>query len=472
MTFAAPYTPGAPTEGVWVDHQQSSVHFVRSQDGTKIAFRSRGSGDVVVFARGWMSHLEYSEEDPSIRAFFGRLEQHFQVVRYDGRGQGLSERALPPDLSLDHLVDDLASVVEVTGRSKVILWGSSWAGPTAIQYASTHPERINRLILEGTFALGSELTSPERAASFMTLLETARFQPDAVYASMSYLTDPEPGMSHSQRIARTRATIEPDALIQLHALLYDMDVTEHLEDVQCPTLVLHRRGSSAVPLAAARHLAAGIRGARLTELEGREHNLWEGDSEPVYEALAEFLATPELAHSEDPTERSRIVSVVFIDQVSSTEQMRQLGDQRGVEVQDAMISLLKYAAAPFGAEAFSDTGDGVVFLVPTASDAVAVAQVIQRRIVTHNETVAGDEIINIRVGVHTGEVRTSDSGRTSGLVIAYASRLCDVAGAGEIVASGVTRRDAESAIGVDDFTELPAVDLKGIGKATPHRVSW
>lgn len=452
--------------------ESTEIQFATTSDGTAIAHRTRGDGPSLLHARGWINDLVHVEEDPGVRAFFGRLERHFTVTRYDGRGNGKSDRALPDDLNLSHLVDDLATVADVASSTPFTLWATSWAGPAAIQYAADNPDKVEALILDGTFAHGPDLASPERRESFLTLLGTARFQPDAVYASLSYLTDPDPAIPHRARIARARETIEPDALLKLYTLLYELDVTDLLERVVCPTLIMHRASSRAVSVRSARDLAADIPGSLLIELKGSDHNLWEGDTEPVWDSVASFLGCPELKRSPDEDARTRLVSVVFVDQVASTDQMRDLGDKRGVEVQSSMIEMLGHAAAAFGAEHYSDTGDGVVFLLDHAGDAVALAQVLQRRIATHNRFTDPGEHFRLRIGVHTGTVRTSESGRTSGLSIPYASRLCDLAPTDGIVVSDDTRGLAESSIGSQDFDALPPVHLKGIGDARPHRVTW
>lgn len=450
----------------------SSVLFVTTPDDTKIAYRCRGTGPVLVFARGWITHLDLADDDPSIRAFFSRIEQHFRVVRYDGRGNGLSDRTLPPVISLDHLVQDLTAVVDAVASDRITLWGSSWAGPAAVQFAASHPQRVERLILDGTFADGRALASPERAEAFLAFLATAQTQPHVVYASMSYLTDPNPTLSHTWRIERGRQSIDAKTLLDLHTLLYQMDVTPFLADVTCPTLVVRRSRSRSVPAAATRALVEGIADAVYEELDGESHNLWEGETAATFEALARFLDMPALAEAEEEAGQARSASLVFVDQVSSTAQMRELGDRRGVEVQAGMIRLLQRVVEPFKAEMIADTGDGLALVVNDPSDAVAAAQVIQRSVAFHNRQVPQSEAIQLRVGVHSGELLTTTGGRLSGIAFAVASRLCDQAGPGQILVSEATFESASSALGAEDFDRLERVELKGLGPVPIYEVRW
>ena len=450
----------------------SAIKFAQTADGTEIAYRVRGSGPDFVFARGWVTHLELVDEDPSVRAFFSRLERNFRVISYDGRGNGLSTREVPDEVSVHDLVDDLRAVVDATCDGEFVLWGSSWAGPAAVVYAAEHPDRVAKLILDGTFAQGATLTSPARAAAFLALLETARFQPEAVYASMSYLTDPEPGLTHTARVERTRRSIDPGALLALHRLLYEIDVSAHLELVGVPTLVLHRERSKAVPVQCARDLAQKIPDAQLVELHGRDHNLWSGDTPAVWRAVADFLDCAALNRDPSGALAATDTSIVFVDQVGSTAQMRLLGDERGVEVQAQMIEMLAHLAKPFEATPYSDTGDGIVFLLDSAADSVAMAQVIQRRVAQYNAFAPEDEQISLRIGVHTGTIRTSTSGRQSGLSIAVASRLCDEAGPDGIVVSDATKLECEVVTGDREFEPAGRIQLKGIGALECFRCSW
>ncbi len=449
----------------------NDVRFITAADGTKIAYAARGVGPDLVFARGWLTHLTLAEEDPAVRAFLARLERQYRVIRYDGRGNGLSQRELPSTVTVHHLVEDLEAVTDAACEADFTLWGSSWAGPAAIVYATMRPERVNSLILDGTFAVGSALTTPERAASFLTMLATARHQPDAVYASLSYITDPDPVMSHKARVARVRASIDPDALLQLYTLLYDIDVSDYLPHIDRPTLVMHRTNSKSVPVQSARYLAQRIESADLAEFDGQSHNLWEGDTSPMWTAVADFLQCPELATAPRQGQQHP-VSVVCIDQAASTKQMLTLGDEHGVEVQSQMIEILYHAAGPFGAEHFSDTGDGLVFLVPVAADAVALSQVIQKRIAVHNQLTPASEHLHLRIGVHTGTVQTARGGRTSGLAIAIAARLCDLSEPDQILVSDETKTMAADAIGHDSFIALENTHLDGAGQIQPHRVDW
>ena len=219
-----------------------------------IAYSTSGSGPVLVLARAWITHLELMWAEASFRRFIEGLGDICTVVRYDGRGNGLSDRAV--DLpTLDDLVRDLAAVVDAVSAEPVRLWGSSFGGPVAIAYAARRPERVERLILEGSFAtLHDQLTPAER----VTMIEVGRLlqsSPEIAATAISYMTDPAPSSRHERRVARIVASVEPEMLRHLYTLAARIDVRPLLGDLRVPTLVMHRRGSRVFPFHCSRALA-------------------------------------------------------------------------------------------------------------------------------------------------------------------------------------------------------------------------
>ena len=202
---------------------------------------------MLVLARAWITHLELMWAEASFRRFIEGLGDICTVVRYDGRGNGLSDRAV--DLpTLDDLVRDLAAVVDAVSPEPVRLWGSSFGGPVAIAYAARRPERVERLILEGSFAtLHDQLTPAER----VTMIEVGRLlqsSPEIAATAISYMTDPAPSSRHERRVARIVASVEPEMLRHLYTLAARIDVRPLLDDLRVPTLVVHRRGSRVLPV--------------------------------------------------------------------------------------------------------------------------------------------------------------------------------------------------------------------------------
>ncbi|MGD9925324.1 MAG: alpha/beta fold hydrolase, partial [Pseudorhodoplanes sp.] len=130
------------------DHQR--VAFCQSADGTRIAYASSGSGYPLVKAGHWLTHLDHDWHSPVWRPFLDRLNEKFDVLRYDQRGNGLSEWDVT-DFSLERFVEDLEAVIEAAGTPRFALYGTSQGAPIAIAYACRHPERVSHLVLHGGF---------------------------------------------------------------------------------------------------------------------------------------------------------------------------------------------------------------------------------------------------------------------------------------------------------------------------------
>ena len=164
------------------------VRFAVSRDGVRIAWALHGSGPCLIFVRGWLCHLDLMWADEAFRAFFEAIGRQFTVVRYDGRGNGLSDRA-PAMLDLGVLVADLDAVVDQAAGDSAVLYAQCYGGPIALAYAARCPQRVSRLVIENSYACGAELAPPERR---MKLLQALRDLPEAGLQLLASYTQPEP----------------------------------------------------------------------------------------------------------------------------------------------------------------------------------------------------------------------------------------------------------------------------------------
>ena len=264
------------------------VRFLTTPDGLRIAYAESGSGPPLVFVRGWISHLESLWGDPLFRRFIEALHARHLVIRYDARGNGLSDRPSRAP-TLNDLVLDLEAVVEHLGLKRAILYATAFGGPIAVAYAVRHPEHVDRMVLSGTFARGSAITSPMRQRVTTLAL---RYFPEMAFLLLGHVTQPEGQPSGYRRPELVHKMIAPDVAAQLYKLAFGLDLRDMLKQVVTPTLVLHRRDSQSIPLHQGREVASLIPGAKLVVLDGAPHNDWEGDTSEVIDAVSAFLAVP------------------------------------------------------------------------------------------------------------------------------------------------------------------------------------
>lgn len=447
---------------------EATARFALTSDGVGLAWAAHGRGPVLLLARGWITHLEHSMASAPFRRFVDELANRFTVVRYDGRGNGLSDWDVPRPITFDDLVTDLETIVAAAaGSEEVVLWGSSWGGPPAVAFAAANPDRVSSLILDGTFADGSRLATPERRDAFLSLFKVAPVSPDAVFAALSQLTRPEADDATSNLAARGRGTIRPDVAEELYTLLYDIDVSERLPDVIAPTLVLHRRRSRAVPFDCGRRLASGIPGALLVALDGSSHNLWDHEPEEALTAIRAFLGVDAERPEPAAAAGGPTTAILFSDVVASTSSQRQLGDGEAYRRQQIHDAEARDAIARFGGRWVKHTGDGVMAAFPAARAAVAAADLLQRRLAERRSQVA---VPDVAIGINVGEPLVDEAGDLHGLAVAIAARVCAEAGPGQILVTPVVRElttgagsvyrsvGVRSLKGLDDPVELFTLD--------------
>ena len=160
--FAAPVETTEPLTGAAVASAvklRQEIRYCLTDDGVRLAYASIGSGPPLVKASNWLTHLDFEWDSPIWRHWWSALSLHHRVIRYDERGNGMSQRDVA-DVSFDTWVRDLETVVDAAGLDRFALLGISRGGPIAIAYAVKHPERVTHLVLYGAFAVGVNHVAP------------------------------------------------------------------------------------------------------------------------------------------------------------------------------------------------------------------------------------------------------------------------------------------------------------------------
>lgn len=414
------------------------VGFVTTSDGVRIAYAELGDGPPLVLVRGWITHLELMWSEPGFREFCQQLAAHRRLVRFDARGNGLSDREIKRP-ELDALVSDLEAVMDELSIGKAALWGSTFGGPIAVAYADRHPERVERLVLDGTFARGRDAWSPDQRRTFAAMVSALQDDPEMTYAAISYTTNPTPSTRHEERVARAVRSIAPELAVHLYALAVDLDVTDALSGVVCPTLVLHRRASRVVPFDVGRDLATLVRGARFVGLEGAGHNLWEEPADTALAVMCEFLghAAPRAAVATETGLESGLMMLLFTDLVASTALTTALGDSDAQRLLHFHNATVRDAVARHGGTEVKHTGDGILARFPSASGALACALAVESRFDERNRAEPERPLL-VRIGINAGEPIAEDDD-VFGQAVQLAGRMCAAAEPGEIVVANVVR---------------------------------
>jgi class 3 adenylate cyclase/pimeloyl-ACP methyl ester carboxylesterase len=289
--------PGASNPGA-VDLKQE-IRFCTAPDGVQLAYSMVGQGPPLVKTGNWMTHLEYDLGSPIWRHLYRELAKGHTLIRYDIRGNGLSDRSVD-DISFDAFVGDLKVVVDAVRCPRFALLGISSGCAVSIAYAVRHPERISHLILYGGFALGRNKRARTAAekdenAAMLTLMRLGWGKEDPAFRQL-FTSQFIPGATKEQADwfnELQRMTVSPETAARITEAGAEVDVTDLLPRVKVPTLVMHARDDVRVPFDAGRRMAAGIPGARFVSLDSRNHLFLE--SEPAFGqflvAARSFLAS-------------------------------------------------------------------------------------------------------------------------------------------------------------------------------------
>jgi class 3 adenylate cyclase/pimeloyl-ACP methyl ester carboxylesterase len=281
-------------------HQR--VRFARPPDGAQIAWASIGEGPPVLKAPNWLNHLEYGWRSPVWGPAFAALARHWRLVRFDQRGNGLSDWDVE-EISEDAMIGDMAAVADAAGLERCALFGTSQGCAFSIRYAVEHPERVTCLVLLGGFLRGRlKRKDPEQRKLYEALTMIIRDgwgSPNPVFRhffTSNFIPDAPPEVAASfdelQRIATS-----PENALRNWDLTVRLDVTELAKQVRVPTLVLHCKGDRVAPLEEGRDMARLIPGASFIELPGNNHALLALAGTPAFDQFLEEATTFVATHA-------------------------------------------------------------------------------------------------------------------------------------------------------------------------------
>jgi pimeloyl-ACP methyl ester carboxylesterase/DNA-binding winged helix-turn-helix (wHTH) protein len=287
---STPRTTPAASSPAPDDRQQ--ILFCRAHDGTRIAYAK--SGDIgsppLVKPANWLTHLEVDWNSPVWRHWMHEMGRGQTLIRYDERGCGLSDHNVA-DMSFASWVRDLEAVVDAERLERFSLLGISQGCAVAIAYAVRHPERVEKLVLYGGYAVGRQLRSmsPQEELERTVLLNLIRVgwgrDNPAFRQVFGTLFLPDGTPEQHQWFNDLAKTMPMESALRVRETTDVIDVRAEAAALCVPTLVAHARGDGMIPFEIGRQMAALIPGAQFVPLESRNHVLME--SEPAWARLVE-----------------------------------------------------------------------------------------------------------------------------------------------------------------------------------------
>jgi len=441
------------------------IQYAKTSDGVNIAYQTLGEGIPLVYMpSGIWSHIQLEWQFPDARQWYQRLADKRRLIRYDGRGSGLSERNVT-DFSIGSLMLDVQAVVDRLGLGTFALWAAGDTGPVALAYAAQHPERVSHLLLWCSYARSSDIY---RSPVIQTLLALTGKDWQIWTETAGQVFTEWSDASLARAIAAfMRESTTAEAAQAAYEAFRDVDVAALLPDVSCPVLVLQRQlttgGTADVNVA--RSLASTIPDARLVILEGASPLPYVQDVETAAAAIDEFLAELEGRVDEPTALPSGTAVILFADIVDSTALTERLGDAafraKARELDGALRGTIREHAGT--AIEGKLLGDGVLAVFTSARQAIEAALACGA---------AGSHAgLPLHLGLHAGDV-IREEGNVYGGAVNIASRISGLSAPGQVLVSDTVRSLARTSAGVG-FDDRGEQSLKGVGEPVRvYEVRW
>lgn len=289
------HTTPSPTDRAARTGTRQEIRFCVTDDKVRLAYAKVGSGHPIVKVADCFNHLDFEWDSPIWRHWVREFGKNFSLVRYDGRGSGLSDWEVE-DVSFEAWIHDLEKVVDAAGLEQFALMGHSQGGAVAIAYAVRHPERVSHLILWGGYARGAyhrdipDAVEVRRALETLVQLNWGRTNP-SFFQMVTDLYIPEKATPEEQGWFRDlqQVSISPDNLVRYMRACDDINVRPILPTLGVPTVVFHSDRDKVAPPHEGRILAAEIPAARFVPLASANHVLLA--DEPAWKVFREELTS-------------------------------------------------------------------------------------------------------------------------------------------------------------------------------------
>ncbi len=436
------------------------TRYAKTVDGVNIAYQVRGDGPIdLIYAMGWTSNFEVQLEGPRSGPYFGGLASFSRLILFDKRGTGLSDRTRTPDLEMR--ADDLRAVLDAVGSERAVVMGDADGGALAAFFAATHPEQVQALILAGAYARvawAPDYPIGQKEEAYLADREDDAKRWGTIEYAQEWVDRQAPSLSQDAEYVEwfakaLRHGASPAAVLEFSDMWYAIDVRSVLGSVQAPTLVIATPGAGdMVPgtgdVVRERYLAEHIPGAKYVELPGRDLIVEHTNPGPLLDEIERFVRS---VSAEESTFDRVLATVLFTDIVGSTEKASALGDTAWRDLLERHHETARAMIGRYRGRESDTTGDGFLATFDGPARGVRCAQAIAEAIRPLG--------LEIRAGLHTGEVETID-GKIGGIAVHIGARVGAIAGPSEVLVSS-TVKDLVPGSGLV-FEDRGEHELKGV----------
>ena len=367
-------------------------------------------------------------DEPTVARHLRRLASFSRLIMTDLLGIGSSDAVPIHDRpAMQSWTDGLVAVLDAVESESASVFGMAESALPVMLLAASYPQRVQSLVLFSPFA--RFVRAPDYPYGMpeptFTRYVNAFGDTFGTGAAADTLAPSWAGDAGKRRwwARGERLAGGPGYFKAIFDLYLRTDVRPAVDSIQAPTLLLHRRGDRHVRGGHARYLAERIPRGRLVELDGDDDVWFAGDADRVLDEIESFVTG---ARAATPTNRV-LSTVLFTDIVGSTERAEALGDEAWTTALDAHNRVVDTHVASARGEVIKFTGDGALATFDGPARAINCACAIRDAV--------QDLGLNIRAGLHTGEVEMIDRD-VHGIAVHIAARIMALAGPGEVLVSG------------------------------------
>lgn len=440
------------------------IAYARSGD-LRIAYQIVGEGPVdIVLVHGLVCTFQPGWEYPKLERFYRQLATMGRLILFDKRGTGLSDR-VPTDRlpDLETRIDDVRALLDSVGSERAVLVGISEGGAMSALFAATHPKRTSALVLMGTFPRELQApdypwgTSDEDLRGRLALLEEDDWASATTKAWLANVAPdiPRDPLALQWYTSYMRRGASPSANRAIRLMNAEIDIRDVLPTINVPTLVLHRAHESLRD--GSRYMGEHIPGARMVELPGGDHLPWEGSREPLMDEVERFIS----GLGNDVQPESVLATLLFVEFIGSTAKAAAVGERSWNDRVTRYQILVRAHLARFRGSEVDESGAGLLATFDGPARAIRCASAIL--------TSAREIELEIRVGVHTGEIEQTTSG-VRGAAVDIGARITATARPGEVLVSN-TVKDIVAGSGIN-FEERDAQELGGAPGTARLFAAW
>ena len=420
----------------------------------RIAYQVVGQGPPdILYTSGGGGHIDVALEYPRFQYMVRGFASFARLIRFDRRGTGASDplgRDVLP--SWETWIDDFKAVLDEVGSERVAIVALLDGAASALLFAATYPERTHALVLFNT------------TSRFRADVDYPQGHPDEVldgifqrirneWGTEDYASLAVPSLADDKGFARwyaklMRAAASPRVLAENMEQSINLDARDVLSSVQAPVLVMHSRDNTLIPIAQGRYLADNLPNATFVELLGSDALILGEHMDLVLGHIETFLTGARRV-----ADAERVLStVVFTDIVGSTARLAEVGDRQWRHTLEQHDATIRSSVESFSGRVADTTGDGVLALFDGPGRALRCAFMLRDDLAKMG--------IEIRTGIHTGEVEMRAEGHVGGMAVHLAARVMAEAKQGEVLVSR-TVRDLVTGGGFS-FESRGIYDLKGV----------